>query len=324
MQTQQQQVTPAEVGRRLIAGEQGKALAELLGITETAFSRLRPDYYKAYFEQVINEAEAAKQALTQLQGLHNGLQKNCEKLLKERNEFQAVATELQKNATEQRAGATELQDLKDELKAIETDKRLIASQLFELETRLQDYETENADLETECNRLVNQLHKSETARKQLETDLQAAATELQDTRQQLQEVEEERDQYGATLQSLLYIRKPILEQRTLTHPRFLLWAIIGFEGYNGWQLLSNMYAQQFPFAMAVVFSLFFGLASVTALAANHRWGVGVCVLAAFVSNAIHAGLFNAVTLQGIFYTLLPCVLVLLFASMYRKNHLLTD
>lgn len=151
MQTQQQQVTPAEVGRRLIAGEQGKALAELLGITETAFSRLRPDYYKAYFEQVINEAEAAKQALTQLQGLHNGLQKNCEKLLKERNEFQAVATELQKNATEQRAGATELQDLKDELKAIETDKRLIANQLFELETRLQESETENADLETDGN-----------------------------------------------------------------------------------------------------------------------------------------------------------------------------
>ena len=292
MQTQQQ-ITPAEVGRRLIAGEPGKAIAELLGITETAFSRVRSEYYKAYCDQLTAEAEAANKSLTQLQGLHNGLQKSCEKLLKERNEFQAVATDLQKTATEHQAVATDLQAMANQLHKSETTCNQLATDLQAMETRLQEYETENAELETECNRLSNQLHKSETTRNQLATDLQAMASQLQPL--------------------------TILEQRILTHPRFLLWAIIGFEGYNGWQLLSNMHAQQFPFAMAVVFSLFFALASVTALAANHRWGVGVCVASAFFSNAIHAGLFTNVTLEGVFYTSLPCILVLLFASMYKNN-----
>ncbi len=65
-----------------------------------------------------------------------------------------------------------------------------------------------------------------------------------------------------------------------------------------------------------------GLASVTALAANHRWGVWVCVASAFVSNAIHANLFVAPSLAGGFYTLLPCVLVYLFADMYKNKNTL--
>ena len=116
-------------------------------------------------------------------------------------------------------------------------------------------------------------------------------------------------------------RKSIAEQQVLTHPRFLLWAIFFFEGYNAWQLFSNMTLQQFPYAMAVMFALFFGLASVTALAANHRWGVWVCVGAAFVSNAIHANLFITPSLAGGFYTLLPCVLVYLFADMYKNKNI---
>lgn len=285
-QTQTNNNTSAQIGKRLADGEQAQKIAAEFGMTETSFSRSRSQYYEAYILSLQTELNAAKTAATQLQGVNNGLQKSCDKL-------QATVTELQTNASTTTVTAEQLQ--------------VMETNLHEVTRRLQQSET---NLQVVSERL-----------QVTDAKLQEVTTKLQDTRQQLQEVEEERDQYGATLQSLLYIRKPILEQRTLTHPRFLLWAIIGFETYNAWQLLSNMELQQFPYPMAVVFSTFFGLASVTALAANHRWGVVLCVTAAFFSNAIHADLFGSLTLSGLFYTLLPCLLILLFADMYKKNNI---
>ena len=40
----------------------------------------------------------------------------------------------------------------------------------------------------------------------------------------------------------------------------------------------------------------------------------------FVSNAIHANLFITPNLAGGFYTLLPCILVYLFADMYKNKN----
>ena len=275
--------TSAQIGKRLADGEQAQKIAAEFGMTETSFSRSRSQYYEAYILSLQTELNAAKTAATQLQGVNNGLQKSCDKL-------QATVTELQTNASTTTVTAEQLQ-------VMETNLHEVTRRLQQSETNLQVV----------------------SARLQVsDAKLQEVTTKLQDTRQQLQEVEEERDQYGATLQSLVYIRKPILEQRTLTHPRFLLWAIFFFEGYNGWQLYENMKLQQFPYFMAFVFATFFGLASVTALAANHRWGVILCVTAAFFSNAIHADLFTYPSLQGGFYTLLPCLLILLFADMYKK------
>ena len=279
--------TSAQIGKRLADGEQAQKIAAEFGMTETSFSRSRSQYYEAYILSLQTELNAAKTAATQLQGVNNGLQKSCDKL-------QATVTELQTNASTTTVTAEQLQ--------------VMETNLHEVTRRLQQSET---NLQVVSERL-----------QVTDAKLQEVTTKLQDTRQQLQEVEEERDQYGATLQSLVYIRKPILEQRTLTHPRFLLWAIFFFEGYNGWQLLSNMQLQSFPYAMAVVFATFFGLASVTALAANHRWGVILCVTAAFFSNAIHADLFTYPSLQGGFYTLLPCLLILLFADMYKKTNII--
>ena len=275
--------TSAQIGKRLADGEQAQKIAAEFGMTETSFSRSRSQYYEAYILSLQTELNAAKTAATQLQGVNNGLQKSCDKL-------QATVTELQTNASTTTVTAEQLQ--------------VIETNLHEVTRRLQQSET---NLQVVSERL-----------QVTDAKLQEVTTKLQDTRQQLQEVEEERDQYGATLQSLVYIRKPILEQRTLTHPRFLLWAIFFFEGYNGWQLYENMKLQQFPYFMAFVFATFFGLASVTALAANHRWGVILCVTAAFFSNAIHADFFTYPSLQGGFYTLLPCLLILLFADMYKK------
>jgi hypothetical protein len=82
-----------------------------------------------------------------------------------------------------------------------------------------------------------------------------------------------------------------------------------------------MQLQQFPFVMAFFFAAFFGLASVTALVANIRWGVLFCVASAFVSNAIHAKLFAAFSLEGLFYTFLPCVLIYLFSDMYKVKNI---
>ena len=275
--------TSAQIGKRLADGEQAQKIAAEFGMTETSFSRSRSQYYEAYILSLQTELNAAKTAATQLQGVNNGLQKSCDKL-------QATVTELQTNASTTTVTAEQLQ--------------VMETNLHEVTRRLQQSET---NLQVVSERL-----------QVTDAKLQEVTTKLQDTRQQLQEVEEERDQYGATLQSLVYIRKPILEQRTLTHPRFLLWAIFFFEGYNGWQLYENMKLQQFPYFMAFVFATFFGLASVTALAANHRWGVVLCVTAAFFSNAIHSSLFEYPSLSGLFYTLLPCLLILLFADMYKK------
>ena len=278
--------TSAQIGKRLADGEQAQKIAAEFGMTETSFSRSRSQYYEAYILSLQTELNAAKTAATQLQGVNNGLQKSCDKL-------QATVTELQTNASTTTVTAEQLQ--------------VMETNLHEVTRRLQQSET---NLQVVSERL-----------QVTDAKLQEVTTKLQDTRQQLQEVEEERDQYGATLQSLVYIRKPILEQRTLTHPRFLLWAIFFFEGYNGWQLYENMKLQQFPYFMAFVFATFFGLASVTALAANHRWGVILCVTAAFFSNAIHADLFGVLRLESFFYTLLPCLLILLFADMYKNKNI---
>ena len=278
--------TSAQIGKRLADGEQAQKIAAEFGMTETSFSRSRSQYYEAYILSLQTELNAAKTAATQLQGVNNGLQKSCDKL-------QATVTELQTNASTTTVTAEQLQ-------VMETNLQLTTERLQQSETNLQ---------------VVSERLQVTDAK------LQEVTTKLQDTRQQLQEVEEERDQYGATLQSLVYIRKPILEQRTLTHPRFLLWAIFFFEGYNGWQLYENMKLQQFPYFMAFVFATFFGLASVTALAANHRWGVILCVTAAFFSNAIHADLFGVLSLESVFYTLLPCLLILLFADMYKNKNI---
>ena len=241
-----------------------------------------------------------------MQGTKEGLQKSCERLQVELNQLQQSATNLQAKGEQLQVTETNLQAMASRLQQSETNLQVVSERLQVSDAKLQQVTTNEMEITK---------HLQVTDAK-----LQEVTTKLQDTRQQLQEVEEERDQYGATLQSLVYIRKPILEQRTLTHPRFLLWAIFFFEGYNGWQLLSNMQLQSFPYAMAVVFATFFGLASVTALAANHRWGVILCVTAAFFSNAIHADFFTYPSLQGGFYTLLPCLLILLFADMYKNKN----
>jgi len=287
-------ISAAEVGRRLANGEQGQELAKVLGLSETAFSKLRSTYYHAYInllkaeaEQAKADADKAKQMATQLQGTKEGLQKSCERLQVELNQLQQSATNLQAKG--------------EQLQVTETNLQAMASRLQQSETKLQT--------------VTSQLQVVETERNQIASDLQVIETERDRLVIKLQAVTVERDGLVTDLQAG---RKSIAEQQVLTHPRFLLWAIIGFEGYNAWQLFSNMQLQMFPFVMAMVFALFFGLASVTALAANHRWGVWVCVASAFVSNAIHANLFVAPSLAGGFYTLLPCVLVYLFADMYKK------
>ena len=286
--------TSAQIGMRLANGEQAILIAAEFGMSETAFSRSRSQYYEAYITSLQTELNTAKTTATQLQGVNSGLQKSCEKL-------QTAVTELQANASTTAVTSEQMQ-------VMETNLQLTTERLQVSETNLQ---TVTSQMQTAASRLQI----VETERKGIAEQLQAAVD-------QLQEVETERDQYGATLQSLFYKKKPIAEQRILTHARFLLWAIIGFETYNAWQLLSNMELQSFPYPMAVVFSTFFGLASVTALAANHRWGVILCVTAAFFSNAIHADLFGSLSLESGFYTLLPCLLILLFADMYKKINIL--
>ena len=297
-------ITSAEVGRRLANGEQGQAIAKELGLTETAFSRLRSSYYDAYInllkveaEQAKADANKAKQMANQLQGTKEGLQKSCERLQVELNQLQQSATNLQAKG--------------EQLQVTETNLQAMASRLQQSETNLQV-------VSERLQAKASQLQVMETERNQIASDLQVIETERDRLVIKLQAVTVERDGLVTELQAG---RKSIAEQQVLTHPRFLLWAIIGFEGYNAWQLFSNMQLQMFPFVMAVVFATFFGLASVTALAANHRWGVWVCVASAFVSNAIHANLFVAPSLAGGFYTLLPCVLVYLFADMYKNKNI---
>ena len=297
-------ISAAEVGRRLANGEQGQAIAKELGLTETAFSKLRSTYYHAYInllkaeaEQAKADADKAKQMATQLQGTKEGLQKSCERLQVELNQLQQSATNLQAKGEQLQVTETNLQAMASRLQQSETNLQVVSERLQAKASQLQV-------METERNQIASDLQVIETERDRLATELQAVTVE--------------RDGLATDLQAG---RKSIAEQQVLTHPRFLLWAIIGFEGYNAWQLFSNMQLQMFPFVMAMVFALFFGLASVTALAANHRWGVWVCVASAFVSNAIHANLFVAPSLAGGFYTLLPCVLVYLFADMYKNKNI---
>jgi len=290
--------TSAQIGKRLADGEQAQKIAAEFGMTETSFSRSRSQYYEAYILSLQTELNAAKTAATQLQGVNNGLQKSCDKL-------QATVTELQTNASTTTVTAEQLQ--------------VMETNLHEVTRRLQQSETNLQEVSSRLQAKASQLQAMETERNQIATELQAAETERNQIATELQAVTVERDGLATELQAG---RKSITEQQVLTHPRFLLWAIIGFEGYNAWQLFSNMQLQMFPFLMAMVFALFFGLASVTALAANHRWGVWVCVASAFVSNAIHANLFVAPSLAGGFYTLLPCVLVYLFADMYKNKNTL--
>ena len=296
-------ISAAEVGRRLANGEQGQAIAKELGLTETAFSKLRSTYYHAYInllkaeaEQAKADADKAKQMATQLQGTKEGLQKSCERLQVELNQLQQSATNLQAKGEQMQVMETNLQLTTNRLQQSETNLQVVSERLQAKASQLQV-------METERNQIASDLQVIETERDRLATELQAVTVE--------------RDGLATDLQAG---RKSIAEQQVLTHPRFLLWAIFFFEGYNAWQLFSNMTLQQFPYAMAVMFALFFGLASVTALAANHRWGVWVCVGAAFVSNAIHANLFITPNLAGGFYTLLPCILVYLFADMYKNKN----
>ena len=286
--------TSAQIGMRLANGEQAILIAAEFGMSETAFSRSRSQYYEAYITSLQTELNTAKTTATQLQGVNSGLQKSCEKL-------QTAVTELQANASTTAVTSEQMQ-------VMETNLQLTTERLQVSETNLQ---TVTSQLQTKASRL-----------QVVETERNAIADQLQAATDQLQILATDRNQLANELQAVAKIRKPIAEQFILTHARFLLWAIIGFETYNAWQLLSNMELQSFPYPMAVVFSTFFGLASVTALAANHRWGVILCVTAAFFSNAIHADLFGSLSLSGLFYTLLPCLLILLFADMYRKTNIL--
>ena len=292
--------TSAQIGKRLADGEKAKVIATELGIDESSFSRSRPQYYEAYIlslqvyiESIQTELSKAQTAFTQLQGVNSGLQKNCERL-------QVTVTELQTNASTDTVTAERLQ-------AMETNLQLTSERLQVSETNLQ---TVTSQLQTKASELQI-----------VTTERKGIAEQLHNATEQLQILATDRNELATELQALAKVRKPIAEQRILTHARFLLWAIIGFETYNAWQLLSNMELQQFPYRMAVVFATFFGLASVTALAANHRWGVILCVTAAFFSNAIHADLFTYPSLQGGFYTLLPCLLILLFSDMYLKANI---
>lgn len=91
-QAQTNNNTSAEIGKRLANGEQAQKIAAEFGMTETAFSRARSQYYEAYITSLQTELNAAQTTATQLQGVNNGLQKSCEKL-------QTAVTELQANAS---------------------------------------------------------------------------------------------------------------------------------------------------------------------------------------------------------------------------------
>ena len=284
--------TSAQIGKRLADGEQAQKIAAEFGMTETSFSRSRSQYYEAYISSLQAELNKAQTTATQLQGVNNGLQKSCDKL-------QATVTELQTNASTTAVTAEQLQ-------AMETNLQLTTERLRTSETNLQ---TVTSQLQTKASEL-----------QVVTIERNGIAEQLQAATDQLHILATDRNQLANELQALAKVRKPIAEQFILTHARYLLWAIFFFEWYNAFLLYSNMIVQQFPALTAWIFAAFFGLASVTALAANHRWGVILCVTAAFFSNAIHADLFSYPSLQGGFYTLLPCLLILLFADMYKKTN----
>ena len=318
MENQQTKYTDTKIGELLHNGTPQSQIAAETGLTAAKISTLKQQYLNAYLLDV----EQKKHQATKIQ-LTNANTKavTAEALRSENEQLKQQIGTLKAAKTKLQATDNELQLTTDKLQASETNLQEVVRRLQQSETTLQEV-TERLQVSDAKLQQVTTNETELTKHLQVtDAKLQEVTTKLQDTRQQLQEVEEERDQYGATLQSLVYIRKPILEQRTLTHPRFLLWAIFFFEGYNGWQLYENMKLQQFPYFMAFVFATFFGLASVTALAANHRWGVILCVTAAFFSNAIHTDLFCVLSLESVFYTLLPCLLILLFADMYKKTNI---
>ena len=314
---EQTKFTDAKIGELLHNGTPQSQIAAETGLTAAKISTLKQQYLNAYLLDV----EQKKHSVTKSQ-LTNANTKavTAEALRSENEQLKQQIGTLKAAKTKLQATDNELQLTAEKLQASETNLQEVVRRLQQSETNLQEV-TERLQVSDAKLQQVTTNETELTKHLQVtDAKLQEVTTKLQDTRQQLQEVEEERDQYGATLQSLVYIRKPILEQRTLTHPRFLLWAIFFFEGYNGWQLYENMKLQQFPYFMAFVFATFFGLASVTALAANHRWGVILCVTAAFFSNAIHTNLFGVLSLESVFYTLLPCLLILLFADMYKNKN----
>ena len=318
MENQQTKYTDTKIGELLHNGTPQSQIAAETGLTAAKISTLKQQYLNAYLLDV----EQKKHQATKIQ-LTNANTKavTAEALRSENEQLKQQIGTLKAAKTKLQATDNELQLTTDKLQASETNLQEVVRRLQQSETTLQEV-TERLQVSDAKLQQVTTNETELTKHLQVtDAKLQEVTTKLQDTRQQLQEVEEERDQYGATLQSLVYIRKPILEQRTLTHPRFLLWAIFFFEGYNGWQLYENMKLQQFPYFMAFVFATFFGLASVTALAANHRWGVILCVTAAFFSNAIHTNLFGVLSLESVFYTLLPCLLILLFADMYKNKNI---
>jgi len=292
-QAQTNNNTSAEIGKRLANGEQAQKIAAEFGMTETAFSRARSQYYEAYITSLQTELNAAQTTATQLQGVNVGLKKSCEKL-------QTAVTELQANASTTAVTSEQMQ-------VMETNLQLTTNRLQQSETNLQI--------------VTSQLQAKASELQVITIERNGIASQLHDTTEQLQVMETDRNQLATELQALTKVRKPIAEQFILTHARFLLWAIFFFEWYNAFLLYSNMIVQQFPALTAWIFAAFFGLASVTALAANHRWGVILCVAAAFFSNAIHADLFTYPSLQGGFYTLLPCLLILLFADMYKNKNI---
>ena len=290
--------TSAQIGKRLADGEQAQKIAAEFGMTETSFSRSRPKYYEAYIDNLKQELNKAQTTATQLQGVNNGLQKSCDKL-------QATVTELQTNASTTTVTAEQLQ--------------VMETNLHEVTRRLQVSETNLQTVTSQLQANASRLQIVETERETIAANLQVIETERDRLATELQAVTVERDGLAIRLQKKVSL---IFEQRLLTHPRFLLAAIVSFEFYNGWQLHENMVLQQFPYIMSVAFSVAFGLASVTALVANIRWGVWFCVASAFASNAIHAKIFDtAFTWQGVFYTLLPCVLIYMFADMYKVKNI---
>lgn len=313
---EQTKFTDAKIGELLHNGTPQSQIAAETGLTAAKISTLKQQYLNAYLLDVEQKKhQATKIQLTNantkavtadaLRSENEQLKQQIGTLKAAKTKLQATDNELQVTAEKLQASETTLQEAVKRLQQSETTLQEVTERLQVSDAKLQQVTTNETELTKHLQVTDAKLQDVTTKLQQSETDLQQVTTKLQDAREQLQ-----------------VQKTPIKEQKILTHPRFLLWAIIGFETYNAWQLLSNMQLQSFPYAMAVVFATFFGLASVTALAANHRWGVILCVTAAFFSNAIHTNLFGVLSLESVFYTLLPCLLILLFADMYKKTNII--
>ena len=320
---EQTKFTDAKIGELLHNGTPQSQIAAETGLTAAKISTLKQQYLNAYLLDVEQKKhQATKIQLTNantkavtadaLRSENEQLKQQIGTLKAAKTKLQATDNELQVTAEKLQASETNLQEVTERLQVSDAKLQQVTTNETELtkhlqvsDAKLQEVTTNETELTKHLQVTDAKLQEVTTKLQQSETDLQQVTTKLQDAHQQLQ-----------------VQKAPIKEQKILTHPRFLLWAIIGFETYNAWQLLSNMQLQSFPYAMAFVFATFFGLASVTALAANHRWGVILCVTAAFFSNAIHTNLFGVLSLESVFYTLLPCLLILLFADMYKKTNII--